>query len=192
MTYPTNWGRAPGFWGRNPFKRVACELIANKILRMNFDKIRTLGMPYALWQEASNVQTGLSACSCYKTTAKQPDIPCSTCYGTGKIPGYFKFGTRNYWVASVDAGWTLTNISLDTDNRPNRFKLSDGQLSGTAVSPNLTISIISKAGVWESRADGFVRDMDPTKSSVTVTASKDNGTTWFALSQLETQAPTKV
>jgi hypothetical protein len=182
-------GRAPGYWGRNIRCRINDELIADKVLSLNYDKIMAMGLPVAMWREASSIQTGLTACSCVKDTAKQPDIPCHTCYGTGFIPGYLKFGTRNYWAASIDAGWTLTNIVLDKNNRPFRFQLDPAATSGTAISPNLTISVAGKVGAWEAKADGFTRD-GGVNSTITVEASKDNGVSWFALTALEAQAPT--
>ena len=182
-------GRSSGYWGGNPHARVSSELIAEKVLGMNYQKVMAMGMPFALWREASTVQDDLTTCSCVKDTAKQPDIPCLSCYGTGTIPGYLKFGTRTYWAAAVDEGWGLSNITLDKQNRPFRFQLSAAATSGTATSPNIPISIIDQLGDWESKSDGFTRD-GGAASTITVQASKDGGLSWFALSALTAQAPT--
>jgi hypothetical protein len=183
-------GRAPGYWGgKNIRCRINSEFIADKVLSSNYDKIYGMGLPIAVWREASSLQDSLTVCSCFKDTSKQPDIPCQSCYGTGAIPGFFKFGTRNYWSASIDAGWTLSNIILDQTNRPFRFMLTNGSTSGTAISPNLSISVVGKLGSWESKSDGFTRDMG-VNSTIVAEASKDNGSTWFALTDLETQGPT--
>lgn len=182
-------GRAVGYWGRDIRCRIAGEFLADKVMAQNADMLTAMGLPFAIWREATSVQTGLTTCSCFKETAKQPDIPCLSCYGTGAIPGYLKFGTRNYWTASIDPGWTLTNIVLDKTNRPHRFMLDVGSVSGTAISPNLTISVTGKLGPWEAKADGFTRD-GGVDSTIDVEASKDNGVTWFPLANIESQAPT--
>ena len=179
----------PGYWGGDPNNRISAELVPDKVLSLNMDKILAMGLPYALWREAGFMQDGLQACSCVKDTAKQPDIPCLSCYGTSIVPGYFKHGTRNYWAASIDAGWALTNIVLDKTNRPSRFMLADGQLTGVATSPNLTVSVTGKLTPWEARADGFTRD-GGANSSIVTEASIDNGATYFALNLLESMAPT--
>jgi len=183
-------GRAPGYWGgKNIRCRINSESIVDKVLSSNYDKIYAMGLPIAVWREASSLVDNLTVCSCFKDTSKQPDIPCQSCYGTGTIPGFFKFGTRNYWSASIDTGWTFTNIVLDQTNRPFRFMLANDSISGIAISPNISISTIGKLGAWESRYDGFTRD-GGVNSAIIVEASKDNGLTWFALSGLELEGPT--
>lgn len=180
---------APGYWGGDPKKRIESELIPDKVLSLNLDKILAMGLPYALWREASFMQDGLTVCSCFKDTSKQPDIPCQSCYGTGQIPGYLKLGTRNYWSASIDSGWTLASMVLDKTNRPFRFMMDPAATSATATSPNLTISVTGKLTAWEAKAEAFTRD-GGVNSTVVVEASKDNGATWFALTAIEVQAPT--
>lgn len=208
-------GHAPGYWGGGGGIRcrINQEAIADKVLALNYEKIVAMGMPLAIWREAKNVLDNPLQCTCFKDTAKQPDIPCAQCYGTGFIPGYLKFGTQNFWVeAPRPSGggfgsggfgqegfgemgdWSLANVVLDTTNRPFRFMLSSTATVGSAVSPNLTISASSlarKVGAWEAKADMFTRD-GGANSSITIEASKDNGSTWFALSQLEAQAPTQL
>jgi hypothetical protein len=181
--------KAPGYWGGDPKTRIDAELIPDKVLSLNLDKILAMGLPYALWREASFMLDNLPTCSCVKDTAKQPDVPCQSCYGTGFIPGYIKFGTRNYWVSSIDAGWTLTDMILDKNNRPFRFMMAPTALTAVAISPNITISITDKVLPWESKAESFTRD-GGVNSTIVVEASKDNGTTWFPLTMLEAQAPT--
>ncbi len=203
-------GRAPGYWGRDIRGRIAAEFTVDKVLSQHFDKIVAMGLPYALWREASSVLDDPLKCTCFKDTAKQPDIPCLQCYGTGFIPGYLKFGTQNYWSeASSDGsggfgtsgfgqggfgevgGWTLTDTVLDKTNRPFRIMLSPDAVTGVAISPNLILDpddIAKKVGPWEVKSDGFTRD-GGANSAIVVEASKDAGFTWFALSQLETQSP---
>jgi len=180
---------AVGYWGGDAHDRVDAEYVADKVLSGNLDKILAMGLPYALWRGASFMRDGLQNCSCYKDTSKQPDIPCMTCYGTGVIPGYFKFGTRNYWISSIDSGWTLNNIVLDKTNRPFRFMLAPTAISGTAISPEIAISTTGKLTPWEAKAEAFTRD-GGFDSTVLVEASVDSGATWFLLPTLEAQIPT--
>lgn len=176
-------GRAPGWWGGNPHKRVMCDNVIDKVMSLNLDKLMTLGLPFAVWREAVSLRDDLLSCSCVKDTAKQADVPCLTCYGTGKIPGYFKVGTRTYWASTIDPGWTLTNIVVDKDNRPFRFKLADGQTSGSAVSASIVVDMSGATGAWESKVDGFTRD-GGANSSIIVEFSTDDGTTWQAMDAL--------
>lgn len=185
--HPLIDGHAPGFWGRDIRNRIASEFIPDKVMSQNLDKIMAMGLPYALWREADAVQQGLTQCSCFKTTAKQPDIPCLSCYGTGSIPGYFKFGTKNYWQSSIDPVWTLTNTVLDNENRPYRIMLSPGFTTGTAISADQSIDTTSKILSWELKVDGFTRD-GGINSTITTEFSVDSGTTWstFSVLNLET------
>lgn len=179
-------GYAPGYWGNRSWARIAVEQTVNKVTRWNLDKIMAMGLPFAMWRAATATLSDLIQCSCFKATAKQADIPCQSCYGTGSIPGFLKFGTQNYWVSSVDPSWVLTNMLLDKENRPFRLMLVAGQTTGTAVIGPITISTTGKLGTWESKADAFTRD-GGANSSIVVEFSLDN-TTWFALSTLETNA----
>lgn len=182
-------GNAPGYWGRNIHARVNAENVIGKVTKWNLDKIMAMGLPFAVWREASSTIDGLPDCSCVKDTAKQADVPCLSCYGTGKIPGYLKFGTRNYWLSSVDPSWILTNLVVDKNNRPFRLQIQDGQVSGTAVSPSITIDTTGKLGAWEHNIAGFTRD-GGANSSILVEFSINGGTTWFPMTQLVAQNPT--
>lgn len=182
-------GRSPGYWGSNIRCRIESEGVVDKVLSLNYDKLMAMGLPVAVWREASSVLTNPLVCSCLKDTSKQPDIPCAQCHGTGHLPGYLKMGTRNYWVEATASGWTMSGVVLDTANRPNRLMLAPGAVTGTAISANQAISVTGKLAAWEARAEAFTRDQG-VASSILVEASKDNGATWFALSALETQAPT--
>lgn len=181
--------RATGYWGRDIKCRISSEFIPDKVLSSHYDQIAAMGLPLALWREASYVENNLPACSCVKDTSKQPDMPCAQCYGTGTVPGYFKFGTRNYWAAAITPGWTLNNVILNIDNRPSLLTLAPTAVFGTAVSPNITISTAGKLAAWEAKADAFTRE-NAGNSTIVVEASIDAGATWFALSALESNNPT--
>lgn len=184
-------GRAVGgYWGGGGGIRcrVNSELVADKVVGLEYDKIEAMGQPMALWLEASNTRSNLTVCSCYRDTAKQPDIPCLSCYGTGSIPGYFKFGTRTYWASPIEGAWTYAGTVLDKVNRPFRIQLDATSTTGTAISPNLTISETGKLGSWDYKFDGFTRD-GSVNSSISIEASVDAGTTWFDPADLELHSP---
>ena len=195
-------GYGPGFWGGNPHARILAEHTVEKVTQQNIEKLQSMGLPYAVWHDASAIWSNLVSvnpslpstpplCSCFKDTSKQPDLPCYTCGGTGYIPGWLKFGTQNYWKSSIDTDWALTNLTLDTVNRPNRLQLNPASTSGTAVSPQITISTINKVGAWESKLNGFTRD-GGANSSIIAEYSIDNGVTWISLSSLNLAPPTTV
>lgn len=182
-------GRAPGYWGNNPYARIKAESIVDKVTKWNFDKIVAMGLPYAMWREASSIYNSLPDCSCVKTTSKQADIPCLSCYGTGKIPGYIKFGTRNYWAASTDPSWTLNNLEQDKNNRPFRLQLSPGQIFGFAVSDSIPVDNSKIVGQWEAKFEGFTRD-GGTNSSINVEYQKDGELDWIPLYSINSLPPT--
>jgi hypothetical protein len=189
--HPLVGRNSPGYWGGNPRKRFDADNTIDKIIALSIDKLRLNGMPYALWQEAAAVLINPTVCSCVKATSKQADIPCLSCYGTKYIPGYLKFGTKNYWMSSIESGLTLTNTVLDKTNRPFRIQLEPNATSGTVESPDYVISVANKLGRWESKLDGFTRDAGAA-SSIVAEFSIDSGASWHLLNDtnLESVAPT--
>lgn len=178
---------AVGYWGRNPRKLFDGYDSADRVIALHIDKLMLMGLPYAVWREAATVITNPTLCSCFKDTSKQADINCLSCYGSGRLPGYLKFGTSNWWQASINPGWTLTNMELDTVNRPSRLQLIPGQLTGTAVTPDIAVSMATKIGAWESAFAGFTRD-NGVASTFLVEFSVDAGATWFTLNNANLEA----
>lgn len=181
--FPYINGYAPGYWGTNIRQRIVSERLSQKVLSLNIDKQLAMSLPFAVWREAESILDSPVQCSCYKDTAKQADVPCLSCYGTGALPGYIKFGTKTYWSSSIDAGWTFTNMFLDQDNRPFRLRIADGQLYGSAISAPIPVVTVGKLGPWEWKYDGFTRD-GGMSSSIDVQVSTDGGTTFGALTNL--------
>lgn len=126
---------------------------------------------------------GFPLCSCYKETSKQGENKCRSCYGTGVIPGYTKFGHGEFFVSAIDATVTLTNCSLNTDVVPFRVLLDTGQTSGTVESTDFTVS---NAGTrpFEYRTDTYIRQSSGT--SVTVEFSTNAGGAWDPIENLNT------
>lgn len=181
---PLLGNKAVGFWGRNPKTTFDAEQIPDKVLAQNLDMVRTMGLPYSIWRSAGSQITNPARCSCWKATAKQADIPCLSCYGTGYLPGYLKFGTRNYWYSSIDS-WTLTNMVLDKTNRPYRLMLDPAALSGSAESPDIAVALTGKLGSWEARTEGFSRDNN-VDGFIFTDISVDSGVTWVDISLINT------
>lgn len=179
--HPLLGKNAVGYWGRNPRKAFDALDSPDRVIALHIDKLRLMGLPYAVWREASAVLTNPTLCSCFKDTSKQPDINCLSCYGSGYLPGYLKFGTTNWWFASTDPSWVLTNVVLDTTNRPYRLHLEPTATTGTAMTPDLAISMATKKGPWQSAFAGFTRD-NGVNSSILVQFSVDFGATWDTLS----------
>lgn len=178
---------AVGYWGRNPRKMFDGYDSPDRIIALHIDKIMLMGLPYAVWREATTLIASPTMCTCFKDTSKQPDINCLQCYGTGYLPGYLKFGTTNWWQAASMAGWTLSNVELDTINRPHRFQLVAGQLTGTATTADIALSMAPKIGQWESAYAGFTRDNN-VASSILVEFSVNSGANWYTLTNANLEA----
>jgi len=115
-------------------------------------------------------------CSCYKQTAKQPDGKCRSCYGTGVVPGFTKFGHHEIHVCAIDPAVTLANTSLYTEFTPYRLQLNAGALSGTITSPIYTVGVpgISAAtNPAQYRVDSYIRQ--PAGTAVVVEVSVNGG-----------------
>jgi len=88
--------------------------------------------------------------------------------------------------ASSAAIWTHTNTRINTERKPHRIELVEGQLTGTAISSaQAYTSVLSDQTtplgvVWESQAIDYA----PAGTSVLVEWSNNAGVTWRALSAL--------
>lgn len=199
-----------GYWGRygghGVDSRVNADQTVFKILKANCDKVLGMGLRSSLWREvitASNTartpnfdpqldQTtltndGFPICSCYRQTNKAPDNKCRSCYGTGVIPGYTKFGFTEYTTAAIDPALTLSNVSLHTDILPHRLQLTAGFTSGTITTADMAVSN-PDANVWEYQVESYIRQAAGT--SVTVEFSTNSGGTWANISTINAAAHT--
>lgn len=123
-------------------------------------------------------------CSCYKQTSKQPDGKCRSCYGTGIVPGYTKFGYHEHHVAAIDPAVVLVGTSLYTEFTPYRLQLSTGATSGTITSPVFVVGapgIVASVNPVQYRIDSYLRQ--PAGTSVTVEVSVNAGA-YVAISTL--------
>ena len=205
----TNKHMPTGYWGRYGGLGVHARLQGDqtifKMLIANVQKVLGVGLSADLWREIRTNrnpnrvpsfdpqvdQTALTndaypLCSCYKETSKQPDNGCRSCYGTGIIPGYEKFGYTEYTVASITPTLTLTNVQLDTTNTAFMLRLTTGSLSGTIVSADMPVSNAS-AKLFEVQVQSYLRQ--PAGTSVAVAFSTDGGASYTAIANINTPTP---
>lgn len=199
-----------GYFGRysghGVSARLAGDQTAYKMLKGNCDKVLGAGLRAELWREVITSRNpdrtpafdpqldqttltndGYPLCSCVKETSKSPDNKCRSCYGTGIIPGYTKFGYSEYDVASIDSSLTLANTSLYTDITPFRLHLTPGQLSGTIET--LDYPVNNPGGhAFEYQAETYIRQASGT--SIIIEFSVDNGTSWSPIAGINTPTPT--
>lgn len=113
-------------------------------------------------------------CSCYKNTSKQSDNKCRSCYGSGIVPGYTKFGYREFFVSSIDPALTLASVSLFTEFTPYRLQLNVGATSGTILSPVFVVTpAVGTGNAFQFAADTYLRQ--PAGTSVTIEFSLNAG-----------------
>ena len=115
-------------------------------------------------------------CSCYKQTSKQSDNKCRSCYGTGIIPGYTKFGYIEYSISSIDPSLVLSDVSLFTDFTPFRLQIAPTKLTGTITSPVITIGstgVAASVNPFQFKAETYLRQ--PSGTSVSVEVKKNTG-----------------
>lgn len=149
---------AVGYWGRRPDTHVQALQIPEKVLALNFDKIRTLGLAFKLYTRLTGLSEPRSIqCSCFSDTAQQSDSPCLSCYGMCYQPGYLKFGHRTLFYSSTHTDMKLNNLQLNTVVTPYRLQLTPTALSGSIVTPPFPIVDIN-LGTWEFKLDTSLRD----------------------------------
>jgi hypothetical protein len=179
MSCKVKGSTAPGYWGPSISARVQAENIPGKILALLWDKLLALGKDVYLWTQIRDTTPGSIICSCTKDTTKRPDITCSSCYGTGFIPGYVKFLYKTFYFPSVDPGVVLTNVELDTNIKPYRLRLVAGQLTGTIEFPVASYSNLRDLD-WEVKNDAA-----NIKSTNSILAEfSTNGTLYYPISEI--------
>jgi len=174
---------AIGSWSRSIYQRIGADQTQAKERALLEDQIRAGGIKSDLWQSVSSGQQ----CACYKESNQQSDRKCRSCYGTGYVPGFLKFGYTTEWMSVVDTDVTLTNLEITKKFHSAKVILQDGETTGTIESGDKTFSRTAIGSVWEHEAVDFVRD--DTNTSVTVEYSLDSGSTWSDISNLSTVNP---
>jgi len=174
---------AIGSWSRDIYQRISQDASQAKQRALLEDQIRAGGIKADLWQSVSSGQQ----CACYKESNQQSDRKCKSCYGTGYVPGFLKFGYTTEWMSAVDTDVTLTNLEITKKFHSAKVILQDGQTTGTIESGDKSFSRTAFGSVWEYEAATFVRDTANT--SATVEYSLDSGSTWSDMSALPTANP---
>jgi hypothetical protein len=152
---------APGYWGNDPASHIASLHTAERVLALNYDKMRAMGLPFKVWRRvderlALTVPRTLQ-CSCYKDTSQQSDVPCLSCYGQKIIPGYVKWGYETVAYASIHTDLTLVNMELNRQVAPFRLQLTSAATTGTITTPLYTV-VTPATAVTEYKVDGYPRD----------------------------------
>jgi len=180
MSCKVKGSTAVGYWGPSISARVQAENIPGKILALLWDKLLALGKDVYLWTQIRDTTPGSIICSCTKDTTKRPDTTCSSCYGTGFIPGYIRFLHQTLYFPSIAVGTVLTNVMLDLNIKPYRLRLVDGQLTGTAVFSAIPYSNLLDLD-WDVRNDSA-----NIKDTNTVLAEfSTNGILYYPISQID-------
>jgi hypothetical protein len=172
---------ATGWWGRDPATHVQSLQTAERVLALNYDKVRAMGQPFRLWTRITGLDIDrVKRCSCWNDTAKQSDSPCYSCYGNGFMPGYVKFNYVTTFYSSIDTDLTLTNIVQERTVTPFRLTLAPGTNVGYIITPPYKIGR-TVYGSWEARCDAYPRDPD---NLITTEWSTDGGADWKAIQLL--------
>lgn len=76
-------------------------------------------------------------CTCFDNTSRKPSMSCKVCFGSGRVGGYTKLGTKSVIIWPNFANLTLINVFLDDSagnyegsTRPTRFTLDPSKLHG--------------------------------------------------------------
>jgi len=139
------WGTSDtGYWGPNPRAVIRGWNVPDRIYTVNQQQLWAMGRPSFLYipvhpsMEAHAPNLGvqdapLVRCTCFKQSTESADRTCVTCYGSGYAPGYVRFLSATYFVASSEfsAGGLPGGLVLDRTLKPNRVRLADGALTGT-------------------------------------------------------------
>lgn len=132
---------AVGYWGRDPFCRIAQEEVGAKVKVLLQDKLVAQGRRAALWLPVGD-SDGLP-CSCDKDTRLASDFRCFQCHGTRRVPGYLRFLHETVFFSSAPADvatFALTDVERDLAIKPNRLRLAPGALTGTVVTDDKPFS----------------------------------------------------
>lgn len=179
-------GNAVGSWARNPLQRILQDQAPQKESALLRDQLRIGGLRLELWLgvDASAIHP---KCKCYKESVQQADRKCSSCHGTGYVPGYLKWGYETYWMSASDIGTTFTNTEATTTWKSAKVQLSGSALSGTIESADYTFIRSATGSTWDYDTQTFIRE--PSNSTIAVEYSLDSGATWSSMSALESANP---
>jgi hypothetical protein len=174
---------AIGYWGRDIYRRIAAEQSQARQRVLLQDQLMAGGLRAELYL---GVEEG-PKCKCYKESTKQSDRKCFTCHGTGKAPGYEKFGYQTFWMSSSDEGLIFHNTEVSTKFKSATILLSEGQTAGHVESLDMSFGRDIINSVWEYDDKYLLRDKG--NSSILVKYSLDSGLTWKNISNLPTENP---
>jgi len=178
-------GNAVGSWAREPLQRIIADQTPQKETALLRDQLRIGGLRLELWLGVDD-STVHPKCACYKESFQQADRKCSSCHGTGYVPGYLKWGYDTHWMSATDAGNTFANTEVTSTFKSSKVQLTGTALTGTIESTDFVFDNALASG-WEAESKVFIRD--ETNSSITVEYSVDAGATWSPVSGLSAASP---
>lgn len=172
-----------GYWGRDVHRQLFADQQAAKERGLLAEQVNTGGIRAAMWYYVSEGEK----CTCYKESYRQADRKCSSCHGTGFVPGYLKFGYQTEWMASADDDLVFTNTRITREIKTAKIELLPGQTTGTVESGDKAFVRSAVGSEWEYDVQSFVRT--PGFSDVAVEFSLDSGGSWADIATLPTVNP---
>jgi len=179
-------GNAVGSWAREPLQRIIQDQTPQKETALLRDQLRIGGLRLELWLGVT-ASDDHPKCACYKESFQQADRKCSSCHGTGHVPGYLKWGYTTYWMSATDSGTTFTDTEVTNTFKSSKVQLVSTALTGTLESADFAFTKALTASVWEYDVQTHVRDSD--NSTVATEYSLDSGATWNPMSGLSAANP---
>lgn len=175
---------ATGYWGRDPSTHVESLQTAERVLALNYDKVRAMGLPFRLWTRVTDPNGArVKQCSCWNDTAKQSDAPCYSCYGNRYIPGFLKFNNITTFYAAIDTDLTLIDVVPERTVTPFRLTLAPNAVRGTIVTPPYLVPRVVY-GKWEWKLDAYPRDP---ANLIWMDWTINGGVDWYSASLLGTK-----
>lgn len=167
------------YWGPDIRGIIRGRNVTAKMIRANTDALRAGNFRAYLWQAIEAPYD----CTCVKKVAGAAnDGQCLTCYGTGRIGGYEKYGfTTQFFSASDVTGLTLTGVERDLARTPHRFRLQSSETLGYIETAKFRVENPLLAP-FEYKFDSWARE--PANSSVNVVFALNDDPTWHDIADL--------
>lgn len=163
------------YWGSRERESVNAWNLIDSIKSQSLTGLKIGGEKANLWIPRDN---GL-VCSCKRPETDAFEKMCISCYGTGKIGGYRKYGYKYIYISSIDTDLILNDLVLFEDFRPFRLRIADNKLTGYLETSDLYVdNSEGREYSWEAKI--YVKDVG---GSYRIDYSIDGGVTWKELTQ---------
>jgi len=167
------------YWGPNISEIIRGRNVTEKMIRANTDALRAGNFRAWLWESVE----GEANCSCVRQIAgDSSEIKCLSCYGTGRIGGYKRFGFETQFFAASDTtGLILDKVEKDLQRTPHRLRLKVGETDGSLETPKFRVENPLLAP-FDYRMDVFAPE--PSASSVAAFFAVDDELDWRPIAEL--------